>query len=127
MYSTMNHGYFRRPSTTPLDILGLGEEILHQALLARQLDLNVALAKATTTSARAIHFEAVDCVDCLIEVHELNVCVEGLACHTLHDDVHGFVFDVADNASITAKESENLGTGDGIGNLKVTSAIVVSS
>lgn len=64
-----------RNGTCPNDILGFGEQLLHQLLLSRQLNFNVALTEATAFAAGAVGLEAVDSCDGLIHVDKFNIAV----------------------------------------------------
>lgn len=103
----------------PGDILCLWEQILHELLLARQLNLNMALSKATSTTSSSVCLEAVDSIDGLIEVDKLNIAVKSLAGDSLHDDVNGLEVLFADDTGIATKESKNFRTVDRVWNLQI--------
>jgi hypothetical protein len=87
-------------------------------LLARKLHFNVTMAQTARTPTSAVGFKAVDSGDGLIEVDELDIAVQGLACDTLHDDVDWLIIILSDNFSVTAEECEDLGAVDRIWNLQ---------
>lgn len=95
-------------TTLPSDILCLGKHILHKMLLARELNLNMALAQSTTTASSAIDLEAVDGINGLIETDKLDIAVKSLAGNTLHDDVDWLTIILTDDAGIATKEGKNL-------------------
>jgi hypothetical protein len=110
-----------RSGTLPSDILRLREQIMHELFLTRELDLYMSLAEPTTATSSSICLETIDCSNSFIQAHKLDVAIKSLACHTLHDDVDGFVFLFTDDTSVTAKEGKNFGTVDRVRNLRVVS------
>jgi hypothetical protein len=96
-----------RSRAMPFDVLCLRKEILHQLLLAREFNFNMALAQSTTSTSSAIGLEAVDSVDSLIEIDKLDVAVESFACDTLHDNVDWLIILLIDYASIATKECKD--------------------
>lgn len=92
---------------------------MHELLLCGQLHLNMAMTETTSTAAVAVGIEAVNGFDGLTDVDELDEAGEGLARHTLHDDVDGLEVLLADDTGVATKEGEDLGTTDGVGNLHI--------
>lgn len=114
-----------RNRAIPLDVLSLWEQLVHQLLLAGQLDLDMALTETAPATASAVNLKTVDCSSCLAQVDELNVAVEGLASNALHDDMDRLMVALGSNASVAAKKSEDLRTIDAVWNLsKVLSATI---
>ena len=101
-----------RSRSRPSNILRLGKQIMHQLLLARQLNLHMSLSQPTTSPTSPIHLKAIDRIDSLIEADELHIAVQRLARNTLHDDVHGLEVLLVDDTGVTAEESEDFGTVD---------------
>jgi hypothetical protein len=110
-----------RSRTLPSDIFRLREQIVHELLLTRELDLYMSLTEPTTATSSSICLETIDCSNSFIQAHKLDVAIKSLACHTLHDDVDGFMFLFADNTGVAPEESKNFGTVDRVRNLHVVS------
>jgi hypothetical protein len=108
-------------SILPTNVLSLWEQVCHQLVLTRKLNINVTLTQATASTASTILFKTVDSGNCLIEVGELNIAVESLAGNTFHDDVNWLVVRFGDNSGVATKECENLRTIDRIRNLHTIS------
>src|SRR3954447_22070981 len=72
-----------RVGSLPDNILCLWEEIMHQCLLARQLNIDMTLTQTTTTSISTIDLKTLDCGNSLVEVDELDITIKSLACNTL--------------------------------------------
>lgn len=106
--SLSNHGH----TTAPANILSLREQLLHQFILARQFNLNVALTQSTTATAATVDLETIDCSNSFVEVLELHIGIEGLASHSLHEDMNWLMLGIGDDASVTTQESDDLRTID---------------
>ena len=102
----------------PCDVLSLWEEIMHQLLLASQLDLYVACTESTASTSSTVGLKSVDSVDSLIQIDEFNIAVKSLASDTLHDDMNRLELLLIDNAGVATKECKNLRTSDTIGDLR---------
>lgn len=103
--------------TRPMNILGLGKQILHESFLARNLHLNMALTKTTITTSGSVILIAVDGGYSFIQVDELNIAVKSLACDSLHDNVDWLVFLLADDSCVATKEGKDLWAVDTVRNL----------
>ena len=112
-------GLYNRLGSVPSDILCLREQILHELILARQLNLDMALTKTATTTSITVRLKAVDSIDSLIEGDKFNIAIKGLAGNALHDNVDGLIIQLTDDSSITAKEGKNLWAVNGIRDLQV--------
>jgi hypothetical protein len=88
--------------TCPGSILGLREQVLHELLVAGNFNLDMALANTTPATTVLVEIIAVDCVNCLFEVDELNITVKSLAGDPLHNDMNWLSKGLIDNASIAA-------------------------
>lgn len=103
-------------SALPADAVGMGEQVLHQGGLARQLELDRAIAQAVLATARDDSVVLLDSLDGILHAHELDVAVIGLAGDAFHDDVNGFLAVVQD-ARVAAEESDDFGTAGREGDL----------
>lgn len=87
-------------TTVPDNVLSLWKKVLQQSILARQLDLNVALTKSSTLTTRSIKFKAVDRIDSLLQAGELDIAIKSLTGDALHNDMNGLVVSLGDEAGI---------------------------
>ncbi len=97
-------GEYRRLRTLPVNVLGLWKQVLHECLLAGQLDFDMALAKTTTSTTRPICLKAIDRSYSLVEFDEFNGAIKSLAGDTLHDNMNRLIILLIDNAGVTTKE-----------------------
>lgn len=97
-----------RCGAIPLNADGDGEQVLHEARLARDLDIDGTVAKAAELPAGDALMVSLNSLHGLFERDELDVGVHGLAGDAIHDDVNRLVRVVQD-ASVSAEERNHLG------------------
>lgn len=89
--------------STPLDVLGLWEETLHENLMSADLKDNMARTKLATVAVHSVMLEVVDSVDGSLDGLELNKRIHSLGCDTLHDDMDWLLSDEASTATEDGK------------------------
>lgn len=99
-----------RSGALPPNILRLWEQFLHQLILCRKLDVNMALTQATT-STLSVLLETVDSQNSLSQVDELDKAIKSLTGDSLHDDMDWLIRGLADEFGVTAKEGKHFGAG----------------
>ena len=77
--------------TVPVDTLGTREQLLHEFLLAAELNIDVAITDARVAAVYAALLEASDSSLSLGDGVKLDVTVHSLASRTFHDDMDGQV------------------------------------
>jgi hypothetical protein len=68
---------------------GLGEELHHQASLAGQFHIDMALADAGMTACIMVVIESLDRTSSIIVCEEFHVAIHGLGRRAVHDDMNG--------------------------------------
>lgn len=106
--------------TVPVDTLGTREQLLHEFLLAAELNIDVAITDARVAAVYAALLEASDSSLSLGDGVKLDVTVHSLASRTFHDDMDGQVRCAArlvSDTSGTTQSSDDLVLGGAIGDV----------
>ena len=89
--------------STPLDVLGLWEETLHENLMSANLKDNMACTKLATVAVHSVLLEVVDGVDGSFDGLELNKGIHRLGGDALHDDMDWLLCNEASTATEDGK------------------------
>lgn len=106
--------------TVPVDTLGTREQLLHEFLLAAELNIDVAITDARVAAVYAALLEASNSSLSLGDGVKLDVTVHSLASRTFHDDMDGQVRCAArlvSDTSGTTQSSDDLVLGGAIGDV----------
>lgn len=109
----------------PGDASGTWEHLLHEFLVAAQLDGDGTGSHLGLTAVHATALVALDDVDSLGVTLKFDVAIAGLASRTLHDDVDGIERGsgrLADNTSLAADGGDNLILGGVVRELRMSLA-----
>ncbi len=93
----------------PDDAGGHGEQVLHEARLAGELHVHRAVSQTRRPAGELILGVLLHGTHGILQRHELDVGVHGLAGDPLHDDVDGF-FRVVQDLGVAAEKCNHLGT-----------------
>lgn len=91
-------------------------EVLHELALAGQFNLHRTVTETTRAAPGEIRAVALNSTHGIVQSDELDVGVHGLAGDAVHDDVDRLV-SVVQNLGVATKESDDLCTLRGEGNL----------
>lgn len=92
-----------RVGPTPLDILCLWEETLHENLMSADLKDNMSRTKLATVAIHSVLLEVVDGVNGSLDGLELNERIHGLGGDALHDDMDRLLRNEASTATEDGK------------------------
>lgn len=101
----------------PVNPMGGGEELLHELRLRGNCHLHIAITKFRVAFLLDGGSVFVYSVHGILERHELDITVISLAGNAVHDNMDRLLL-VVEDASAAAQESDDLGTGDLIGDLE---------
>lgn len=91
--------------STPLDVLSLWEETLHENLMSADLKDNMARTKLATIAVHSVLLEVVNGVYGSFDGLKLNKRIHGLGGDALHDDVYWLL---RNEASTATKDGEDV-------------------